>query len=275
MVVIVVSSTDAPHNRHPPPEVGDDSTTFFRSGRPRPSMAGELQPRRHQRSPRVPREEFSAATLETGTPDGISPADGGLDLKKVVESSPTKLVVLVQERLSDQFAQLTMEVKADEPHQINGIELRAIPRPAEFALPHLSQSGLIAATRKTIEAEVAADRFAGAVLIAKDGKPVFSEAYGLADREHKTVPNTLKTRFRIGSMNKMFTAVAILQLVTGRQARPESTRSANTSDRLSQQRRRDQGHDPSAADAHGRHRRHLRPGVRHRTAPTCARCRIM
>ena len=136
---------------------------------------------------------------------------GGLDLKKVVESSPTKLVVLVQERLSDQFAQLTMEVKADEPHQINTIELRAIPRPAEFALPHLSQSGLIAATRKAIESEVAADRFAGAVLIAKNGKPVFSEAYGLADREHKTA-NTLKTRFRIGSMNKMFTAVAILQL---------------------------------------------------------------
>ena len=136
---------------------------------------------------------------------------GGFDLKKVVESSPTKLVVLVQERLSDQFAKLTMEVKADEPHQINGIELRAIARPAEFALPHLSQSGLIAATRKTIEAEVAADRFAGAVLIVKGGKPVFSEAYGLADREHKTA-NTMKTRFRIGSMNKMFTAVATLQL---------------------------------------------------------------
>jgi D-alanyl-D-alanine carboxypeptidase len=140
---------------------------------------------------------------------------GGLDLKKVVESSPTKLVVLVQERLSDQFAQLTMEVKADELHQINGIELRAIPRPAEFALPHLSPSGVIAATRKTITEDVAADRFAGAVLIAKDGKPIFSEAYGLADREHKT-PITLKTRFRIGSMNKMFTAVSILQLAQAR-----------------------------------------------------------
>jgi D-alanyl-D-alanine carboxypeptidase len=140
---------------------------------------------------------------------------GGFDLKKVAESSATRLVVLVQERLSDQFAQLTMEVKAEEPHQITNLELRAVPRPVEFALPHLSQSGLIAATRKKVEADVAADRFAGAVLIAKNGKPVFSEAYGLADREHKT-PNTLKTRFRIGSMNKMFTAVAILQLAQAR-----------------------------------------------------------
>jgi CubicO group peptidase (beta-lactamase class C family) len=49
------------------------------------------------------------------------------------------------------------------------------------------------------------------VLIAHNGKPVFTQAYGLADREHK-IPNTLKTRFRIGSLNKVFTAVATLQL---------------------------------------------------------------
>jgi CubicO group peptidase (beta-lactamase class C family) len=46
----------------------------------------------------------------------------------------------------------------------------------------------------------------------RTGKTVFAQAYGLADREKKT-PNTLKTRFRLGSMNKMFTAVATLQLV--------------------------------------------------------------
>ena len=136
---------------------------------------------------------------------------GGFDLKRVEESSPTKLVVLVQERASDQFVRLTIEVQADEPHQIASIELRAVPRPAEFALPHLSQNALIAATRKSIETQVAADNFAGAVMITKDGKPILAEAYGLADRERKT-PNTLKTRFRIGSMNKMFTAFATLQL---------------------------------------------------------------
>jgi beta-lactamase family protein/uncharacterized protein DUF4145 len=37
-------------------------------------------------------------------------------------------------------------------------------------------------------------------------------------RERKTL-NTLQTRFRIGSMNKMFTAVAILQLVQARKLR--------------------------------------------------------
>jgi CubicO group peptidase (beta-lactamase class C family) len=55
----------------------------------------------------------------------------------------------------------------------------------------------------------AADLFSGAVLVAKDGRVLFSKAYGSADRDQGT-PNTLQTRFRIGSMNKMFTAVAIL-----------------------------------------------------------------
>jgi CubicO group peptidase (beta-lactamase class C family) len=55
------------------------------------------------------------------------------------------------------------------------------------------------------------DTFSGAVLIAQGGKPLLAEAYGLADREAKIV-NTADTQFRFGSMGKMFTAVAIMQL---------------------------------------------------------------
>jgi D-alanyl-D-alanine carboxypeptidase len=136
---------------------------------------------------------------------------GGFDLKKVEDSSSSKLTALVQERASDQMARLTVEVQSAEPHTITNLDLEAIPRPAEFPLPHLNQSELIATTKKLAEKETSADQFAGAVLIAKDSNPVFAQAYGMADREHK-VPNTLKTRFRIGSMNKMFTATSILQL---------------------------------------------------------------
>jgi CubicO group peptidase (beta-lactamase class C family) len=56
------------------------------------------------------------------------------------------------------------------------------------------------------------DKFAGVVLIAKDGKPVWQKAFGLQDRE-AGIPNKIETRFRLGSMNKMFTSVAIAQLV--------------------------------------------------------------
>lgn len=139
---------------------------------------------------------------------------GGFDFKKVEESTPDKLTALVQERASDQMARLTLEVDPADGHQIKTLDLRAIPRPAEFPLPHLIQNELIAAARKDLQHEVASDHFSGAVLVETDGKPVFSEADGLADRERK-IPNTLKTRFRIGSMNKMFTAVSIMQLVQG------------------------------------------------------------
>jgi CubicO group peptidase (beta-lactamase class C family) len=54
--------------------------------------------------------------------------------------------------------------------------------------------------------------FSGVVLVAKDGIPIYSAAYGMADRTRK-VPNTLDTRFNLGSMNKMWTAIAIAQLV--------------------------------------------------------------
>jgi D-alanyl-D-alanine carboxypeptidase len=143
---------------------------------------------------------------------GFREMTGGFDVKKVEESTPTKIVALVQERISDQFARLTVEVDPGEQHQITRLALEATARPAEFALPHLSESELIAALRKNLDEAAAADRFSGAALVAKNGKTVFAQAYGLADREKKT-PNTLKTRFRLGSMNKMFTAVATLQLV--------------------------------------------------------------
>jgi CubicO group peptidase (beta-lactamase class C family) len=55
------------------------------------------------------------------------------------------------------------------------------------------------------------DHFSGAVLIARDGKPIFRKAYGMANYE-LDVPNNLNTKFRIGSVSKQFTAAAILQL---------------------------------------------------------------
>jgi len=53
--------------------------------------------------------------------------------------------------------------------------------------------------------------FSGVVLVARAGKPVASQAYGLADVAANT-PNTLDTAFNIGSINKVFTRLAIAQL---------------------------------------------------------------
>jgi CubicO group peptidase (beta-lactamase class C family) len=53
--------------------------------------------------------------------------------------------------------------------------------------------------------------FSGVVLVMKHNDVLLKSAYGMADREWK-VPNTISTRFRIGSITKQFTAACILQL---------------------------------------------------------------
>lgn len=56
------------------------------------------------------------------------------------------------------------------------------------------------------------DEFSGAVLILKNSKKLLSYASGYADKE-KEIKNSIQTLFNIGSIDKMFTAVAIAQLV--------------------------------------------------------------
>jgi CubicO group peptidase (beta-lactamase class C family) len=62
-----------------------------------------------------------------------------------------------------------------------------------------------------LKAAVKFDQFSGSVLVARDGKPIFSKGYGMANIE-LNVPNTPKTVFRIGSLTKQFTSMAIMQL---------------------------------------------------------------
>jgi CubicO group peptidase (beta-lactamase class C family) len=62
-----------------------------------------------------------------------------------------------------------------------------------------------------LQAREKAGSFMGTALIARDGKVLFAKGYGMANAEH-SVPNTARTRFRLGSITKQFTAAAILQL---------------------------------------------------------------
>lgn len=63
-----------------------------------------------------------------------------------------------------------------------------------------------------VEGLGASGDFVGAVLIGRDDEIVWQHASGMADLE-RAIPNQIDTRFNLGSMNKMFTAVAILQLI--------------------------------------------------------------
>lgn len=62
-----------------------------------------------------------------------------------------------------------------------------------------------------LQAQADSGAFSGVVLAARDGQVLFQGGFGMADAE-RGVPNTPQTVFRLGSITKQFTAMAILLL---------------------------------------------------------------
>jgi len=62
-----------------------------------------------------------------------------------------------------------------------------------------------------LQKQVTADKFSGCVLVARAETPIFRKAYGLASKRFN-VPNQIDTKFNLGSINKVFTKVAVMQL---------------------------------------------------------------
>ena len=75
-----------------------------------------------------------------------------------------------------------------------------------------SPQQIAALTARELETLSKSEQFSGVVLIAKDGRAVFRKAYGFSNLPDR-VPNRVNTKFNMASMGKMFTGVAIMQLV--------------------------------------------------------------
>lgn len=60
------------------------------------------------------------------------------------------------------------------------------------------------------------DRGMGSISLFKDGKEIYSRAYGYADMDNK-IKNNTSTRFRVGSISKTFTATIIMKLIDNKQ----------------------------------------------------------
>lgn len=137
----------------------------------------------------------------------------GVELHSFQDTKPTETTVLLKSKLTGQWMALLVRVEAEAPHRIDGLGLRPPQAPASARPAGKLTTDQIAKELKTLLEKLAgADVFSGAVLLAKDGVPVFQGAYGQANKDFNA-PNRLDTKFNLGSMNKMFTAVAIAQLV--------------------------------------------------------------
>jgi len=95
-------------------------------------------------------------------------------------------------------------------HKVDGIKIS----PTRLEDLHLK-----ALNDKTLKDEIAdilkksrsKDAFSGVVLIAKGPKILFEQAYGEASKSYHVV-NKIDTKFNLGSMNKMFSAISVMQL---------------------------------------------------------------
>lgn len=125
----------------------------------------------------------------------------------------THAVLIVRTGLSEQWMAIVLDVEESPPHKIARLSFDRARTPTDVPKgERLTDERIAKELGAYVERLVKQDAFSGAVLLAKDGQPILTLAAGLANRDFKA-PNTVETRFNLGSMNKMFTAVAVLQLV--------------------------------------------------------------
>jgi CubicO group peptidase (beta-lactamase class C family) len=136
-----------------------------------------------------------------------------LEVLRVVSDEPLRASLLAK-AANGEHVLLTATVEKSPPHALVSIGLEFVEDPDHIVVPEpkASEKELAAAVRAFLESETAADAFSGVVLVAKDSRVVLHEAYGFADRDAQ-VPNRKDTKFNLGSINKIFTRVAVHRLV--------------------------------------------------------------
>ena len=156
------------------------------------------------------KDRFPTSPVDADGFVGFGRQVGGFDLVRIETATPTALTALVRERYSEGFARLEIETDPASSTLIKTLSARVVQRPADItADPLLDDAALAKAVADKLT--MMGEDYSGVVLIARKGKPFIAFAQGLADRD-RNVPITQATKFRVGSMNKMHTAVAVLQL---------------------------------------------------------------
>ncbi len=141
----------------------------------------------------------------------ISRHTGGLRIHSITHDTPEQVMALAQQVSDQSWVRVTLEIAPEPPRTIAGLGLMPAAPPVDPDAPPLSREELVAAVIELVDGLAAADEFSGAVLIAEEDTLLLERAWGLADRRWG-IANRVDSKFNLGSMNKMFTAVAIAQL---------------------------------------------------------------
>lgn len=125
------------------------------------------------------------------------------------------LILTVKAQRGGRVAVFVLRSDAAHPGRFAHAEMVPMDDPALYAdwpKSAVPRDELKRLVRTTLDKLVRANDFSGCLTIADGSGTVLDECRGLAERRFG-VPVDRQTRFHIGSMDKMFTAVAIAQLV--------------------------------------------------------------
>jgi D-alanyl-D-alanine carboxypeptidase len=142
----------------------------------------------------------------------LKQAFGDLSVLKIEKNEPNDIVAIVGMSNADDVLRSEYRVDPADPTKIVFSRNAGVDRPDDLAIPRLSQAEALQALTAKVDGLAAEDKFMGVVLIESHGRLLLDKAWGYGDREAR-IPLRVTDKFRLGSMSKMFTAVATLQLV--------------------------------------------------------------
>jgi len=137
--------------------------------------------------------------------------NGKLQLLAVPKATDQEVALLARTDLTEAVFEVTLRFEKEAPHRLTGLGIRPGKAPAVKRAKPLTDEEIVQSLDGLVRKLAAADRFSGAVLLVKGDAPLYRKAVGLASVSFQA-PNRIDTKFNLGSMNKMLTAVAVAQL---------------------------------------------------------------
>ncbi|MGE8226669.1 MAG: serine hydrolase, partial [Stenotrophomonas sp.] len=129
---------------------------------------------------------------------------GTFKLLGVKSSTADNAQLILLSEMTDRGVLATLDMDPADPFDVTRLQLEGMELPDEFKPQRMSRTKALAAGRARLDAARAADSLSGALLVAKNGKVLLTWHGGAADRERAAGVDEA-TRFRLASLNKMFT----------------------------------------------------------------------
>lgn len=120
--------------------------------------------------------------------------------------------VVLKERLHGGWMAAKLSMESGSEARIRSIAFGHARPPAGVNTSAMSETKMLERANAALDRQCANDKFSGALLIARADQVLLKRACGEASMRYH-VKNNVDTKFNLGSMNKMFTAVSIAQLV--------------------------------------------------------------